>query len=155
MLTGDNRETAEKVAEQTGITEVHANLLPEDKVAIAEQILDKGRIAAFVGDGVNDAPVLARVDAGIAMGGLGSAAAMEAADVVIMDDNPKKISLAIRIGRKTVRLAKENIWFALIVKLLVLVLGALGLVNMWAAVFADVGVAVIAIANSMRALRVK
>ena len=155
MLTGDNRETAEKVAEQAGITEVHANLLPEDKVAIAEQILDKGRIAAFVGDGVNDAPVLARVDAGIAMGGLGSAAAMEAADVVIMDDNPKKISLAIRIGRKTVRLAKENIWFALIIKLLVLVLGALGLVNMWAAVFADVGVAVIAIANSMRALRVK
>ena len=155
MLTGDNRETAEKVAEQAGITEVHANLLPEDKVAIAEQIIDKGRITAFVGDGVNDAPVLARVDAGIAMGGLGSAAAMEAADVVIMDDNPKKISLAIRIGRKTVRLAKENIWFALIIKLLVLVLGALGLVNMWAAVFADVGVAVIAIANSMRALRVK
>ena len=155
MLTGDNRETAEKVAEQTGITEVHANLLPENKVEIAEQIIDKGRITAFVGDGVNDAPVLARVDAGIAMGGLGSAAAMEAADVVIMDDNPKKISLAIRIGRKTVRLAKENIWFALIIKLLVLVLGALGLVNMWAAVFADVGVAVIAIANSMRALRVK
>lgn len=155
MLTGDNRETAEKVAEQAGITEIHANLLPENKVEIAEQIIDKGRITAFVGDGVNDAPVLARVDAGIAMGGLGSAAAMEAADVVIMDDNPKKISLAIRIGRKTVRLAKENIWFALIVKLLVLVLGALGLVNMWAAVFADVGVAVIAIANSMRALRVK
>lgn len=155
MLTGDNRETAEKVAEQAGITEVHANLLPENKVEIAEQIIDKGRITAFVGDGVNDAPVLARVDAGIAMGGLGSAAAMEAADVVIMDDNPKKISLAIRIGRKTVRLAKENIWFALIVKMLVLVLGALGLVNMWAAVFADVGVAVIAIANSMRALRVK
>ena len=155
MLTGDNRETAEKVAEQAGITEVHANLLPENKVEIAEQIIDKGRITAFVGDGVNDAPVLARVDAGIAMGGLGSAAAMEAADVVILDDNPKKISLAIRIGRKTVRLAKENIWFALIVKLLVLVLGALGLVNMWAAVFADVGVAVIAIANSMRALRVK
>ena len=155
MLTGDNRETAEKVAEQAGITEVHANLLPENKVEIAEQIIDKGRITAFVGDGVNDAPVLARVDAGIAMGGLGSAAAMEAADVVIMDDNPKKISLAIRIGRKTVRLAKENIWFALIVKLLVLVLGSLGLVNMWAAVFADVGVAVIAIANSMRALRVK
>ncbi len=155
MLTGDNRETAEVVAEQAGITEVHANLLPENKVEIAEQILDKGRITAFVGDGVNDAPVLARVDAGIAMGGLGSAAAMEAADVVIMDDNPKKISLAIRIGRKTVRLAKENIWFALIIKLLVLVLGALGLVNMWAAVFADVGVAVIAIANSMRALRVK
>ena len=155
MLTGDNRETAEVVAEQAGITEVHANLLPENKVEIAEQIIDKGRITAFVGDGVNDAPVLARVDAGIAMGGLGSAAAMEAADVVIMDDNPKKISLAIRIGRKTVRLAKENIWFALIVKLLVLVLGALGLVNMWAAVFADVGVAVIAIANSMRALRVK
>ena len=155
MLTGDNRETAEKVAEQAGITEVHANLLPENKVEIAEQIIDRGRITAFVGDGVNDAPVLARVDAGIAMGGLGSAAAMEAADVVIMDDNPKKISLAIRIGRKTVRLAKENIWFALIVKLLVLVLGALGLVNMWAAVFADVGVAVIAIANSMRALRVK
>lgn len=155
MLTGDNRETAEKVAEKAGITEVHANLLPENKVEIAEQIIDKGRITAFVGDGVNDAPVLARVDAGIAMGGLGSAAAMEAADVVIMDDNPKKISLAIRIGRKTVRLAKENIWFALIIKLLVLVLGALGLVNMWAAVFADVGVAVIAIANSMRALRVK
>ena len=155
MLTGDNRETAEKVAEQADITEVYANLLPENKVEIAEQIIDKGRITAFVGDGVNDAPVLARVDAGIAMGGLGSAAAMEAADVVIMDDNPKKISLAIRIGRKTVRLAKENIWFALIIKLLVLVLGALGLVNMWAAVFADVGVAVIAIANSMRALRVK
>ena len=155
MLTGDNRETAEKVAEKAGITEVHANLLPENKVEIAEQIIDKGRITALVGDGVNDAPVLARVDAGIAMGGLGSAAAMEAADVVIMDDNPKKISLAIRIGRKTVRLAKENIWFALIIKLLVLVLGALGLVNMWAAVFADVGVAVIAIANSMRALRVK
>lgn len=155
MLTGDNMQTAKKVADQTGITEVHANLLPENKVEIAEQILDKGRIAAFVGDGVNDAPVLARVDVGIAMGGLGSAAAMEAADVVIMDDNPKKISLAIRIGRKTVRLAKENIWFALVVKLLVLVLGALGLVNMWAAVFADVGVAVIAIANSMRALSVK
>ncbi len=155
MLTGDNREAAEKVANQTGITEIHANLLPEDKVAIAEKILDKGRIAAFVGDGVNDAPVLARVDVGIAMGGLGSAAAMEAADVVIMDDNPKKISLAIRIGRKTVRLARENIWFALVIKLLVLILGALGIVNMWAAVFADVGVAVIAIANSMRALRVK
>lgn len=155
MLTGDNMQTAKKVADQTGITEVHANLLPENKVEIAEEILGKGRIAAFVGDGVNDAPVLARVDVGIAMGGLGSAAAMEAADVVIMDDNPKKISLAIRIGRKTVRLAKENIWFALVVKLLVLVLGALGLVNMWAAVFADVGVAVIAIANSMRALSVK
>lgn len=155
MLTGDNEETAGKVAEQIGITKVHANLLPEDKVKIAEQILAGGNITAFVGDGVNDAPVLARVDAGIAMGGLGAAAAMEAADIVIMDDNIKKISLAIKIGRKTVRLAKENIWFALTVKILVLVLGALGLVNMWAAVFADVGVAVIAITNSMRALSIK
>lgn len=156
MLTGDNEEAASSVADVLGITECHAGLLPGDKVEIAEKIISEsdGK-CAFAGDGINDAPVLARADIGIAMGGLGSAAAMEAADVVIMDDDLSKISLGIRIGKKTLRICRENIVFAIGVKVIVLILGALGLASMWAAVFADVGVAILAILNAMRALTVK
>ncbi len=156
MLTGDRPAVGESVAKALGIDEVHAGLLPADKVEHVEQLLNEksGRGAlAFVGDGINDAPVLSRADIGIAMGGLGSDAAIEAADVVLMDDKPSKIADAIRISRKTRRIVQQNIVFALGVKLLVLILGAFGLATMWAAVFADVGVSVIAILNAMRALR--
>lgn len=156
MLTGDRKETAIAVADEVGVDEVHYELLPADKVEKVEALLaaagDKKRVA-FVGDGINDAPVLARADIGFAMGSLGSDAAIEAADVVIMDDDIRKISKVMQISRKTMRIVKENIVFALGVKGLVLILGALGYASMWAAVFADVGVAVIAILNSMRTLR--
>ncbi len=156
MLTGDQPAVGESVAKILGIDEVHAGLLPADKVEHVEQLLKEksGRGAlAFVGDGINDAPVLSRADIGIAMGGLGSDAAIEAADVVLMDDKPSKIADAIRISRKTRRIVQQNIVFALGVKLLVLVLGACGFATMWEAVFADVGVSVLAILNAMRALR--
>ncbi len=150
MLTGDRREVAENVANTLGLTEYHAELLPADKVAQVEHL---GGNFAFVGDGINDAPVLARADVGIAMGGLGSDAAIEAADVVLMDDKPSKIALAIRIARRTIAIARQNVAFAIGVKLAVLILAALGMATMWMAVFADVGVTVIAVLNAMRALR--
>ena len=156
MLTGDAREVGEDTARRLGLEEVYTELLPAGKVEKVEMLLaeksEKGRLV-FVGDGINDAPVLSRADVGIAMGAMGSAAAIEAADIVLMDDKPSKIPLAIRIARKTLRIVRQNIVFALGVKLVVLVLGALGLANMWLAVFADVGVSVIAILNAMRALR--
>lgn len=156
MLTGDRKETAEDVAEVLGIDEVHAELLPGDKVLKVEQLLEKQmekEKLAFVGDGINDAPVLTRADIGIAMGSMGSDAAIEAADVVLMDDDVRKIASVVKISRKTLGIVKQNIVFALGVKALVLILGALGMANMWEAVFADVGVSVIAILNSMRALK--
>lgn len=158
MLTGDNRKTAEEIAGEVGINEVRAELLPADKVKNVEELLDeetgKDRLA-FVGDGINDAPVLSRADIGIAMGALGSDAAIEAADVVLMDDDPMKISKAIRIARKCLRIVKQNIVFALAVKGICLVLGALGIANMWMAIFADTGVMIIAVINAGRALMVK
>lgn len=156
MLTGDRKEAAEHVAEQLGITTVYAGLLPGDKVDRVEELFgqksEKGKLI-FVGDGINDAPVLARADIGIAMGGLGSDAAIEAADIVIMTDEPSKIAKAMKISGRTLRIVKENIVFAIGIKVLVLLLAAFGMANMWAAVFADVGVAVIAILNAMRALK--
>ena len=158
MLTGDRREAARQVAEELGIDEVHSELLPGDKVAQVEKLLgekgEKERLA-FVGDGINDAPVLSRADIGIAMGALGSDAAIEAADIVLMDDDPLKISKAIRISRKCLRIVYENIYFAIGVKVVCLILGALGIANMWAAIFADVGVMIIAVLNAIRALNVK
>ena len=158
MLTGDRREAARQVAEELGIDEVHSELLPGDKVAQVEKLLDekgeKERLA-FVGDGINDAPVLSRADIGIAMGALGSDAAIEAADIVLMDDDPLKISKAIKISRKCLRIVYENIYFAIGVKVICLILGALGIANMWAAIFADVGVMIIAVLNAIRALNVK
>ena len=160
MLTGDRKEVAEHVAEELHLSEYHAGLLPSDKVAIVDQ-LEKSEgqhqegsspVLAFVGDGINDAPVLARADVGIAMGGLGSDAAIEAADVVLMDDKPSKIALAIRIARHTISIARQNVWFAIGVKVAVLILAAFGLATMWLAVFADVGVTVLAVFNAMRAL---
>ena len=158
MLTGDRRDVAEAVGKQLGLDEVHAQLLPADKVSAVERLLNLEHgdaKLAFVGDGINDAPVLMRADVGIAMGAMGSDAAIEAADVVLMDDKPSKISLAIRIARKTMRIVWQNIIFALAVKIGILVLAALGIANMWLAVFGDVGVAMIAILNAMRAMRVK
>ncbi len=152
MLTGDRQEVAENVAQALSVDEFHAQLLPAGKVAQVERLLPEGTLA-FVGDGINDAPVLTRADIGIAMGALGSDAAIEAADVVLMDDKPSKIASAIGIARRTLRIARENIWFAIGVKVLVLVLAALGLATMWMAVFADVGVTVLAVLNAMRALR--
>lgn len=156
MLTGDRKEVAEHVAGELGITQVYAELLPGDKVDRVEEIFTKksakGKLI-FVGDGINDAPVLARADIGIAMGGLGSDAAIEAADIVIMNDEPSKIVKAMKISKKTLTIVKENIVFAIGIKVLVLILAAFGAANMWAAVFADVGVAVIAILNAMRALK--
>ena len=151
MLTGDDFAVANAVAKEAGVNTVFANLLPQDKVSTLEQLLDKNKIVGFVGDGINDAPVLTRADIGIAMGGLGSQAAIEAADLVLMDDNPEKIGVAIKIARNTIKIVKENIGFALGVKLLVLLAGSFGLAPMWLAIFADVGVSVIAILNAMRA----
>lgn len=156
MLTGDAKAVGESVARQLGIDEVYTQLLPADKVARVEELLEKKEAKeklAFVGDGINDAPVLSRADIGIAMGAMGSDAAIEAADIVLMDDKPSKIATAIEISKKTLRIVRQNIVFALAVKALVLALGAFGLANMWEAVFADVGVSVIAILNAMRALR--
>ena len=158
MLTGDSKAAADRVAAEIGIDIVKSELLPADKVAEVEKLIEnknpKERVA-FAGDGINDAPVLSRADIGIAMGALGSDAAIEAADVVLMDDDPAKISLAMRIAIKTLRIVKENIVFALAIKLVCLVLGALGIANMWIAIFADVGVMVIAVVNATRALRLK
>ena len=171
LLTGDKKEQAEKICNELKenaktshpafmgslIDEIGSDLYPQDKVSAVERFIQelagRGKVA-FAGDGINDSPVLTRADIGIAMGSLGSDAAIEAADVVIMDDNPAKIASVMKISRKTLRIVKENIVFALGVKVLVLILGALGIASMWAAVFADVGVAVIAILNSMRALKV-
>ncbi len=156
MLSGDRRETAEAIASELGLDSVYAELLPQDKVAKLEEIMSAGNArerTAYVGDGINDAPVLARADVGIAMGALGSDAAVEAADIVLMDDDVAKIAATRKIAKKTLRIVKENIWFALLVKFAVLILGAFGIANMWMATFADVGVAVIAILNSMRMLK--
>lgn len=158
MLTGDRKEAADQIAKELGIDEVHSELLPADKVAKVEELLDrKGskEKLVFVGDGINDAPVLSRADIGIAMGALGSDAAIEAADIVLMDDDPIKIATAIRIARKCIRIVYENIYFAIGIKVICLVLGAAGIANMWVAIFADVGVMVIAVLNAIRALFVK
>lgn len=158
MLTGDSKETAKRVAENLGLDEYHAELLPADKVEWVEKLLGEKspkKKLAFVGDGINDAPVLSRADIGIAMGALGSDAAIEAADIVLMDDDPLKIALARKISVHTLKIVKENIWFALIVKAVCLVLGALGIANMWIAIFADVGVMVLAVLNAIRALKLK
>ena len=158
MLTGDAKRVADKVAADLGIDEVHSELLPGDKVAMVEKLLsqknEKEKLA-FVGDGINDAPVLSRADIGIAMGAMGSDAAIEAADIVLMDDDPLKISKAIKIARKCLRIVYENIYFAIGVKVICLILGALGIANMWVAIFADVGVMVIAVLNAIRTLYVK
>ena len=157
MLTGDREETGKAVAEEIGLDEVYGGLLPADKVTRVEKLLEEkpeGTTLGFVGDGINDAPVLSRADVGIAMGAMGADAAIEAADIVLMDDHPSKIAVAISIARRTMTIVRKNIIFALGVKALVLLLGALGYAGMWAAVFADVGVAVIAILNAMRALQV-
>ena len=151
MLTGDRQEVGDHVAQTLGIDEYHAELLPADKVAYLEKTVNSK--VAFIGDGINDAPVLARADVGIAMGGLGSDAAIEAADVVLMDDHPSKIALAIRIARRTLAIAKQNVWFAIGIKVAVLLLAAVGIATMWLAVFADVGVTVLAVLNAMRALK--
>ena len=158
MLTGDQSAVAQSVAKELGVDEVHAELLPGDKVEQVERLMKQkpeGAMLAFVGDGINDAPVLRRADLGIAMGGVGSDAAIEAADIVLMDDDPRKLPCAIRIARRTLRIAKQNIIFALSVKAIILVMGAMGLANMWLAVFADVGVSFLAILNAMRAMRAK
>ncbi|HNX64245.1 MAG TPA: heavy metal translocating P-type ATPase [Oscillospiraceae bacterium] len=158
MLTGDGKATADSIAEKLGIDEVHSQLLPQDKVSEFERLLEQKashRMLAFVGDGINDAPVLSRADIGIAMGGLGSDAAIEAADIVLMDDDPLKICEAMKISKQIIRIVKQNIIFALSVKFIVLILGALGIANMWLAVFADVGVSIIAIMNSLRLMKKK
>ena len=156
MLTGDRKEVGEDVARRVGIDDCHTQLLPADKLGILEQLLDKkkkNRTLAFVGDGINDAPALARADVGVAMGALGSDAAIEAADGVVVDDKPSKMVTAIRIARRTLGIARQNVWFAIGVKVLVLLLAAVGLATMWMAVFADVGVMVLAVLNAMRTLR--
>ena len=158
ILTGDSGKVADKVAAELGIDEVHSQLLPADKVEEVEKLLSQrktGEKLVFVGDGINDAPVLTRADIGIAMGAMGSDAAIEAADVVLMDDDPLKISKAIKISRKCLRIVYENIFFALVIKFACLGLGAIGIANMWFAIFADVGVMVIAVLNAIRALNVK
>lgn len=158
MLTGDQSAVAQSVAKELGVDEVHAELLPGDKVEQVERLMKQkpeGAMLAFVGDGINDAPVLRRADLGIAMGGVGSDAAIEAADIVLMDDDPRKLPCAIRIARHTLRIANQNIIFALSVKAIILIMGAMGLANMWLAVFADVGVSFLAILNAMRAMRAK
>ncbi len=158
MLTGDRREAAEQAAKELGIREVHSELLPADKVSKVEELLERKNgkeKLVFVGDGINDAPVLSRADIGIAMGALGSDAAIEAADIVLMDDDPVKIATAIRIARKCIRIVYENIYFAIGIKIICLALGAVGIANMWVAIFADVGVMVLAVLNAIRALFVK
>ena len=158
MLTGDARKVAEQVAGELDIDEVYSELLPADKVEKVEELLknrsEKEKLA-FVGDGINDAPVLGRADIGIAMGAMGSDAAIEAADVVLMDDDPMKIAKAIRISRKCLRIVYQNIVFAIGIKLICLALGAVGIANMWLAIFADVGVMILAVLNAIRALLVK
>lgn len=158
MLTGDSRKVAEHVAQELGVDEVRSELMPADKVRIVEELLEQNKTGgklAFVGDGINDAPVLSRADIGIAMGAMGSDAAIEAADVVLMDDDPLKIAKGIKISRKCLTIVKENIWFAIGIKVACLILGAFGLANMWMAIFADVGVMILAVLNAIRALFVK
>ena len=158
MLTGDSKKVGDSVAQELGIDEVHSELLPADKVEQVERLIaskGKNEVLAFVGDGINDAPVLSRADIGIAMGAMGSDAAIEAADVVLMDDDPLKIAKAIGISRKCLRIVYQNIWFALIVKFSCLLLGAVGIANMWLAIFADIGVMVLAVLNAIRALNTK
>ena len=159
MLTGDSKEVGENVAKNLSLDEFYSELLPQDKVKILEEILDKkddvNKKIAFVGDGINDAPSLTRADVGIAMGAMGSDAAIEAADVVLMDDDPGKIPTAIKVSKKCLRIVKENIYFSIGVKIIVLILGALGLTSMWAAIFADVGVTIIAVLNAMRCMYLK
>ena len=157
LLTGDTKRVADKVAAELGVDEVYSELLPGDKVAKVEELLAKKlekEKLAFVGDGINDAPVLTRADIGIAMGAMGSDAAIEAADVVLMDDDPMKIVKAIKVSSKCLRIVYQNIVFALVIKFACLALGAVGIANMWTAIFADVGVMVIAVLNAIRALRV-
>lgn len=155
ILTGDNEDVANDIAKRIGLTKVRAKLLPQDKVQAVEDEINSGVKVAFVGDGINDAPVIMRADVGIAMGALGSDAAIEASDVVLMDDNPKKVSLAIRLAKKCMRIVYENIYFSIGIKLLVLVLGAIGIATMWMAIFADVGVMILAVLNAVRCLRIK
>lgn len=158
MLTGDGKIAAKNVAAMLGVDEYKSELLPADKVAAVEELLAQKaprENLAFVGDGINDAPVLSRADIGVAMGALGSDAAIEAADIVLMDDNPMKLALAMRISRKCLRIVYENIIFALAVKAICLILGAFGIANMWIAIFADVGVMVLAVLNAVRCLNVK
>ena len=158
MLTGDSEKTAAKVAADLALDEHYSELLPSDKVNKVEELMEnhsQNKQLVFVGDGINDAPVLARADIGVAMGAMGSDAAIEAADIVLMDDDPLKIAKAIRISRKCMRIVKENIWFAIGVKVVCLLLGAVGLANMWIAIFADVGVMVLAVLNAIRAMFVK
>jgi Cd2+/Zn2+-exporting ATPase len=154
MLTGDAMKVADKVAADLQLDTVYSQLLPQDKVAKVEELLaaQKTGKLAFVGDGINDAPVLSRADVGIAMGAMGSDAAIEAADIVLMDDDPLKISIAQRVARKTLRIVKQNIYFSIGIKVLVMIGGALGFANMWAAIFADVGVMVLAVLNAVRAM---
>ncbi|MBQ6034624.1 MAG: HAD-IC family P-type ATPase, partial [Ruminococcus sp.] len=158
MLTGDSSSAADAAMKELGLDKAYSELLPADKVEKVEQLLEEkspqGSLV-FVGDGINDAPVLSRADVGIAMGSLGSDAAIEAADIVLMDDDPEKIALAMDISKRTLKIVYQNIIFALGVKFIVLLLGALGIANMWLAVFADVGVSVIAILNAMRAMKIK
>ena len=153
ILTGDGKKSAEEVGIKVGADEVKSGLLPEQKVEEAEKIIEEKGTTVYVGDGINDAPVLTRADVGIAMGAIGSDAAIEAADIVIMDDKPSKVAEAVKISRRTMRIVYENIFFALGVKAIVLILGAAGIAGMWLAVFADVGVAVIAVLNAMRAMK--
>ena len=158
ILSGDKKANAEEVAEKIGVDRVYSELLPDEKVIKLEEIIDKKKPnenVVFVGDGVNDAPTRARADVGVAMGALGSDAAIEAADVVLMDDDPRKLPKAIRIAKRTLRIVKENIYFAIGVKVLCLILGTVGLANMWLAIFADVGVMIIAVANAIRAIIVR
>jgi Cd2+/Zn2+-exporting ATPase len=158
MLTGDNEAVAKDVAGKLGLDEYHAKLLPADKVALVEQFLaekKENEVLAFVGDGINDAPVLGRADVGIAMGALGSDAAIEAADVVLMDDDPKKIETAMNISKKCLAIVYQNIVFALTIKALCLILTVFGITNMWMGIFADVGVMILAVLNAMRALSAK
>ena len=155
MLTGDNEATAQEIAHKAGILHYKAGVLPQEKAAFIGNLQKNGKKVAMVGDGINDAPVLSRVDVGIAMGALGSDAAIEAADVVLMDDDPAKIALAMRIARRTKSIVYQNIVFALAIKAACLLLGALGIANMWAAIFADVGVMVLAVLNATRALYTK
>ena len=155
MLTGDNEYTAQAICDEVGINKFKSNLLPQEKLDYIKELQSSGKHVAMIGDGINDAPVLARADVGVAMGGLGSDAAIEAADMVIMNDQPSKLAQVIRLSRKTMTIVRENIVFALGIKALVLILSALGLVGLWAAVFADVGVSVIAIINALRCLNIR
>ena len=158
MLTGDRNSAAEKIGALLGLDEVHSQLLPQDKVRIVDDMMKRKApksSVAFVGDGINDAPVLVSADLGIAMGGIGSDSAIEAADVVIMTDEPSKIVTAVKIAKRTMNIITQNIVFAIAVKVLIIILSTLGLTNMWIAIFGDVGVALIAILNSLRALKVK